>query len=102
MDHNFKHLVFDEPKVLVKFITKSYKVEVFDLVNSVGGSLGMFLGMSLLSILVTIQKAIDRSCTKRRPNEERSGTESVRLVEIDLSNILPTHGASEAPPAPRF
>ena len=102
MDHNFKHLVFDEPKVLVKFITKSYIVEVFDLFNNVGGCLGMFLGMSLFSILVTIQKAIDKCCTKRRPNEGSNGTNAVRPVEIDLQNMLPKHGISDAPPALRF
>ena len=102
MDHNFKHLVFDEPKVLVKFITKSYIVEVFDLVNNVGGGLGMFLGMSLVSILVTIQKAIDKSCAKRRLNERSNGTNTVRPVEIDLPDMLPTRGTGDAPTRLRF
>ena len=44
---------------LVTFNTKSYKVDFNDLGNAIGGGLGLYLGLSLLSVLTTIKSFVD-------------------------------------------
>ena len=77
-------------------------VEGFDLLNAVGGGLGMFLGMSLFSILVGVQKSIDRKCKERRHHQGIIGINTVKPVDIDLPNMDPSLRKNDAPPVFRF
>ena len=61
-DKNVTMLNIGVPGDLVTINTKSYKVSLTDLGNSIGGGLGLYLGSSLLTLLTTTKSLID-SCT---------------------------------------
>ena len=43
----------------VTIITKSYKIDWNDLGNAIGGGLGLYLGLSLLSVLTFVKSFIE-------------------------------------------
>ena len=60
-----KTLVISFQKMRAEYHSRSDRVTLMDLINALGGGLGLFLGLSLLSILKDIRNFVSKTFKRR-------------------------------------